>query len=200
MKRSILALSCVVSAFLTGAVLPPPAIANSFPAHTDTEPAPALPAITLVDQNGAPISLARFRGRPVLLGFVHTSCKGPCEMMTAKMRQVDQKLGSQADTRVTMVTVTTDPDHDGPPEMLAYAKAQGANLPGWYFLSGKPANVRRVLALYGVAHEESEEDEMKHVLDLYLIAPDGTQMHHYSGLETSPDRIASDIRKTLAER
>ncbi len=91
-----------------------------------------------------------------------------------------------------MVTVTTDPDHDGPPAMLAYAKAQGANLPGWYFLSGKPANVRRVLALFGIAHEETEEDEMTHVLDLYLIAPDGTAVHHYTGLETSPDRIASE--------
>jgi protein SCO1/2 len=199
-KRSIIILFCVASAFLAKAVLPIPAIANSLPAHTDAEPAQTLPAITLVDQNGASISLASFRGRPVLLGFVHTSCKGPCELMTAKMRQVDQKLGSDVDTKVTMVTVTTDPDHDGPPAMLAYAKAQGANLPGWYFLSGKPANVRRVLALFGIAHEESEEDEMTHVLDLYLIAPDGTRAHHYSGIETSPDQIASDIRKTLAER
>lgn len=180
--------------------MPIPAIANSLPAHTDAEPAQALPAITLVDQNGASISLASFRGRPVLFGFVHTSCKGPCELMTAKMRQVAQKLGADADNRVVMVTVTTDPDHDGPSAMLAYAKAQGANLPGWYFLSGKPANVRRVLALYGIAHEETEEDEMTHVLDLYLIAPDGSAVHHYTGLETSPDRIASDIRKTLAER
>jgi protein SCO1 len=200
MRRSILLLLCVVSAFLAGAVFSMPAIANSLPAHADTEPAQSLPAITLIDQNGSPISLASLRGRTVLVGFVHTSCKGPCELMTAKMSQVDQKLGSQADTRVTMVTVTTDPDHDGPPQMLAYAKAQGVNLPGWYFLSGKPADVRRVLALYGVSHEESEEDEMTHVLDLYLIAPDGVRAHHYSGLGTSPDQIASDIRKTLAER
>ena len=189
----------VLSLVLAGAISPRSVMANST-AESDAAPAEALPAVTLIDQNGKPVSLASLRGRPVLLGFVHTSCKGPCELMTAKMKQVEQKLGSQQDSKIAMVTVTTDPDHDGPAEMLKYAEAQGANQPGWFFLSGKPADVRRFLAVYHVAHEESEEDEMTHVLDLYLIAPDGTRARHYQGTTTPPEEIASDIRKTMAAR
>jgi protein SCO1 len=197
--RSIFLSLVALSIILAGAVFPRSVMANST-ASSDAAPAEALPAITLIDQNGKPLSLASLRGRPVLLGFVHTSCKGPCELMTAKMKQVEQKLGSHEDSKIAMVTVTTDPDHDGPAEMLKYAKAQGADQPGWFFLSGRPADVRRFLAVYNVAHEETEEDEMTHVLDLYLIAPDGTRARHYQGTTTSPNEIASDIRKTLAAR
>jgi len=196
-RRAAVAL-CLASALLTAALLP--SSAASEPANPAATTAGALPPVTLTDQNGKAVALASLRGTPILLGFVHTSCKGPCEMMTAKMKLVGEKLASHPDTRLTMVTVTTDPDHDAPAQMLAYAKAQGANQPGWLFLSGKPANVRRVLAAYGIAHDESEEDEMTHVLDLFLIAPDGATVRHYHGTEISPETIASDIRKTLARR
>jgi protein SCO1/2 len=159
-----------------------------------------LPPVSLLDQQGRPFSLASLKGAPVLVGFIHTSCKGPCEMMTARMKTVAESLGPKLDAKMAMVTITTDPEHDGPAQMLTYAKAQGANEKGWLFLSGKPADVRRVLALYNVPHEEGEEDEMTHVFELFLIAPDGRQVRHYHGTAVSPDAIASDIRKTLAQR
>jgi protein SCO1/2 len=163
-------------------------------------PVDGLPAVTLLDQRGRPFSLSSLKGTPVLVGFIHTSCNGPCEMMTARMKTVAESLGPKLDARVTMVTITTDPEHDRPAQMLAYAKAQGANENGWMFLSGKPADVRRVLALYNVSHEESEDDEMTHVFELFLIARDGRQIRHYQGTAIPPGTIASDIRKTLAQR
>src|SRR5579859_7183704 len=51
-----------------------------------------LPATTLVDQTGKNFSLATVKGRPALVGFIHTSCQGPCELMTAKMKTVADDL------------------------------------------------------------------------------------------------------------
>lgn len=195
LRRAAVAL-CLAS-ILAAAVIPASAASEPNPAVATAR---TLPPVTLTDQNGASVPLGSLRGEPILLGFIHTSCKGPCEMMTAKMKRVGEELRSHPDTKLTMLTITTDPDHDGPAQMLAYAKAQDANLPRWLFLSGKPADVRRVLAAYGIAHHESEEDEMTHVLDLFLIAPDGATVRHYHGTAISPDSIASDIRKTLARR
>jgi protein SCO1 len=151
-----------------------------------------LPKIDLVDQTGRLVSLASLRSRPLLIGFMHTECKGPCELMTARMKRVAQNLGRRFDSKVTMISITTDPDDDGPEQLLAYAKAQGADVNGWLFLTGQPPEVRRVLALYNVPHE-SEEDEMTHVSDLYLIAPDGRKIHQYRGAVIPPETIASDI-------
>lgn len=164
----------------------PPAIADG------------LPRVNLVDQKGAPLSLDSLKGKPMLVGFIHTSCKGPCEMMTAKMREVAKDLGARSDSTLTMVSITTDPEEDGPSQLLSYAKAQSVDAPGWFFLTGKPAEVDRVLAVYNIPHDEG--DEMTHVLDLFLLAADGRQVRHYHGADVAAAAIAADVRKTLARQ
>jgi protein SCO1 len=158
-----------------------------------------LPAVSLIDQNGKPVSLTSLKGRPVLISFIHASCKGACQMMTAKMKMVAQSLGSKFDSNVTMVSITTDPAHDGPPQLLAYAKNEGADAPGWLFLTGKPKAIGRVLALYHVPME-GPDDSMTHDFDLFLVAPDGREARQYQGMKVAPDVVASDIRKTSAHK
>jgi protein SCO1 len=158
-----------------------------------------LPGMSLIDQNGKTVSLTSLKGRPVLISFIHASCKGACQMMTAKMKMVAQSLGSKFDSSVTMVSITTDPAHDGPRQLLAYAKNEGADAAGWLFLTGKPKEVGRVLALYHVPME-GPDDSMTHDFDLFLVAPDGRETRQYQGMKVAPDVVASDIRKTSAYR
>jgi protein SCO1/2 len=158
-----------------------------------------LPPLLLLDQRGKSISLSAVKGKPVLVGFIHTSCKGVCEMMTAKMKQVAQSLGSQFDSSVTMVSITTDPDEDNPAAMLKYAKAQGADADGFLFLTGKRQQIDRLLKLYDVP-EEGPDEATTHVLELYLVAPDGSGMRKYNGMAVSPDTLASAIRNADPRR
>jgi protein SCO1/2 len=163
--------------------------------HAQPGLADGLPKIGLTDQNGRAISLSSLKGKPALVAFIHTQCEGPCELITANMKQVARSLGAGFNAEVTMVSITTEPDEDGSPELLAYAKAQGVNSGGWVFLTGSPADIRRLLALYGVAAEEKKSD---HVLELFLLSPDGAGVRRYSGVTARPETIASDIRKAAA--
>jgi protein SCO1 len=158
-------------------------------------PAPVdyLPPLQLINQRGKSVSLSAVKGKPVLVGFIHTSCKGVCEMMTAKMKQVAQSLGSQFDSSVTMLSITTDPNDDDPAALLKYAKAQGVDADGFLFLTGKPKQIDRLLKLYNVP-EEGPDEATTHVLDLFLIAPDGSGMRKYDGMKVSPDTLASAIK------
>ncbi|HLK87988.1 MAG TPA: SCO family protein [Candidatus Binataceae bacterium] len=158
-------------------------------------PADGLPAITLIDQQGRPLSLASLKGRPALVAFIHTQCEGPCELITGHMKQVAQTLGAGFHSEVTMISITTEPEEDRSSELLAYAKAQGVEGRGWVFLTGASANIRRLLALYGVLAEEKKSD---HVLELFLLAADGAAMRRYNGVTTPVQAIAADIRKTAA--
>ena len=63
------------------------------------------------------------------------------------------------------------------------------------FLTGTPAEIHRLLTLYGVA---AEDDDSAHVLELFLLSADGVGVRRYSGVATSPETIASDIRKTAS--
>lgn len=158
-----------------------------------------LPDAALVDQAGHPVSLASLKGKPVLVGFIHTSCGGVCEMLTAKMKSVAQDLDPLFDTKVTMVSVTTDPKEDSPAQLATYAKSQGAVGDGWIFLTGQPAEVARVLKVYNVPAGDPG-DELTHVLDLFLIGPDGRELRRYQGMQVKATEVAADIRNAVAHR
>ena len=164
-------------------------------ASTPLRSADGLPQVSLTDQKGRAVSLSSLKGKPALVAFIHTQCEGPCELITANMKQVARSLGAGFDSEVTMVSITTEPDEDGSRELLAYAKAQGVDSHGWVFLTGAPADIRRLLALYGVAAEERKSD---HVLELFLLSPEGAGLRRYSGVATRPETIASDIRKAAS--
>jgi len=151
-----------------------------------------LPAIELVDQNGRTVSLASFKGKPVLVSFIHASCLGVCELMTAKMRAVAQSLGAESEAKVTMLSITTDPAEDGPKQLRAYAKKEGVNADGWVFLTGKPDRIARLLVLYGVPYRENHDEET-HVMKLFLLGPDGREVHRYSGIKVAAETVAADI-------
>ena len=155
--------------------------------------------MSLIDQSGNPVSLSSIKGKPVLVGFIHTSCKGVCEMMTAKMKQVAMSLGPQFNSSVTIVSITTDPDEDNPAQLLKYAKAQGADAHGFLFLTGKPRQIDRLMTLYDVPDEGPDEATV-HVLDLFLVTADGSTMRKYNGMSVSPDALASDIKNADARR
>jgi protein SCO1 len=152
-----------------------------------------LPPVPLIDQNGKSILLNSLKGKPVLVGFIHTSCKGVCEMMTAKMRQVAEGLGRQFNSSVTMVSISTDPDDDSPAQLLKYAKAQNVDAEGYLFLTGTQQQIDRLLRLYHVP-EEGPDETTVHVLDFFLVAPDGSSMRKYHGMAVSAEALASDIR------
>jgi len=68
----------------------------------------------LVDQNGSQVSLASLKGKPLVVDFIYTSCKGECLMETAKLTNVAIRLGPDLGSKVTIVSISVDPEHDGP--------------------------------------------------------------------------------------
>jgi cytochrome oxidase Cu insertion factor (SCO1/SenC/PrrC family) len=191
----------IITALTLGAFTSAPAWAvnSTAPGASTFAQINRLPNIPLIDQSGHPTTLAALSGKPVLVGFIHTDCQGPCELMTARMKAIAQELEPSFNTKVTMVAVTTDPKEDHPAQLSAYAKAQGAEGAGWVFLTGKPDDVAHVLNIYGVPHGAAD-DEMAHVFELYLIGPDGRQLHRYHGPDIKTEAVAADIRTALARR
>ena len=50
-------------------------------------------------------------------------------METAKFANVALRLGNDLDLKVTLVSITVDPEHDGPKQLLDYSRQQGADEP-----------------------------------------------------------------------
>jgi protein SCO1 len=151
-----------------------------------------LPDIILTNQNSRSISLSSLRGKPVLVGFIHTMCKGVCQMMTANMRSIASALPPARAADVTMLLITTDPSDDRSAELSLYAKNQNLSGHDWVLVTGPQDRITQVMRLYGVKHEESD-DAMMHVMKLFLLTPRGALAHVYPGLKVSPQTVVEDI-------
>ncbi len=156
-----------------------------------------LPNITLVDQNGKQVSLSSLKGKPVLFDFIYTTCPGPCLMLTSRMRLVANKLGPMLGSKAWFVSVTVDPEHDSPAQLLDYSKQQGADQNGWLFLTGSPADVERLMAQFNLVRQRESDGTVDHVLEFFLVGANGQQLYQYVGSRADPATIARDIEQAV---
>jgi protein SCO1/2 len=158
-----------------------------------------LPAISLIDQHGASVSLASLKGKPVLIDFIYTSCASTCPRLTAKMTAIARQLGPELGTRVAMVSLTLDPEHDTPERLAKYAADQGARDSGWQFLTGTPAQIDQVLTLFKLRRTRGSDGSITHSISAFLIGPDGRQLRQYNALDVSAKAVAADVDRALAK-
>jgi protein SCO1 len=169
--------------------------------HRDSEgsaaSASALTEAKLVDQNGNAVVLASLKGKPLVVDFIYTSCPGPCLMETAKLANVAMRLGNDLGPKVTIVSITVDPEHDRPKQLLDYSRQQGADEKGWYFLTGGPADVDQALAGFKLSRQIEPDGSVGHLVDVMLIGPDGRVVREYDGEVVKAQDIVDDVKKTL---
>jgi hypothetical protein len=93
-------------------------------------------------------------------------------MLTQKMARVAERLGSQLGERVTLVSLSINPEHDGPQQLADYTKRQDAERKGWLFLTGTPANVDKVMAAaFRMVRERDEDGSVAHVMGIFSSGP-----------------------------
>ncbi len=168
--------------------------------HRDSGSAAAESVLTdakLVDQNGNTVALTSLKGKPMVVDFIYTSCPGPCLMETAKLENVALRLGSDIGSKVTIVSISVDPEHDGPKQLLDYSRQQGADQKGWYFLTGGPAEVDQALAGFKLSRQVEPDGSVGHMVDMMLIGPDGRLIREYNGEVVKAQDIVDDVKKTL---
>ena len=162
------------------------------------EAAEAAPEFELTDQAGAKRTLSSLRGKAVLLDFVYTSCPGPCPILTGTHVQVQKLVSETVGDRVWFVSISLDPARDTPPALRRYAKARGADLLNWSFLTGDAEAISSVLAAYGVGAVPGADFEIDHLVVTFLIDGEGRIVDRYLGLEHDPEELARDLAAVAA--
>jgi protein SCO1/2 len=152
--------------------------------------------LALVDQHGNKVALASLKGKPTLFDFIYTTCPGPCLMLTSRMKSIANQLGPLLGTEVQFVSVTVDPEHDHPADLLNYAKQQGADRNGWLFLTGPPADIDRLMAKFKLERHRESDGSVDHVLEFFLVGSDGRPLLQYVAFDVNPAKIAGDLQQT----
>ena len=132
------------------------------------EPPRAAPEFSLRGSDGAELTLARYRGKVVLMSFGYTHCAAVCPVTLATLAEARKSLGNAADA-VQVIFVTVDPERDDAARMKAYMAAFDASFVGATGSTDALSAMRRSYGVTARKQVTSDGYVMDHSSSIYLI-------------------------------
>lgn len=165
------------------------------------ERGPALPEVAkvppaeLVDETGKPFALPALAGKFWIADFVFTNCDGPCPLMTAQMRLLQDEFKDEPGLR--LVTFSVDPERDTPAVLAEYARRYQAKPGFWHFLTAPPGVVHK-LEYEGFKLPFDPTSPLDHSTMLVLVDSSGVIRGYYNAKdEERVEQLRADLRAFL---
>jgi protein SCO1/2 len=149
------------------------------------------PSFSLRDQNGRPISMADFRGQPVIVTFLYSHCKDTCPVEAKLIDESIQQLGHPA----AAIAVSVDPPNDTPQSVHRFIAEQGIQSNIRWVL-GSRRQLAPIWKGYAITPQKADEEHMARIT---LVDKKGFQKVGYPFDQTTPERIAHDMRALARE-
>jgi protein SCO1/2 len=158
-----------------------------------------VPDAAFVDQDGKKRAFSSFRGSPVAITFIYTSCPLPtfCPLMDRHFAAVQDAIRSDAALKkVQLVSVSFDPITDTPAVLKAHARALKADPARWTFLTGDRDAIDQFAARFGVSVTRAQDDpkDIAHTLRTAIIDANGKLVKVYTGNEWTPAQLLEDLK------
>ncbi|PWB45363.1 MAG: electron transporter SenC [Candidatus Methylomirabilota bacterium] len=124
------------------------------------------PNVSLVTHEGQTVQLYDdlIKDKKVLINFIYATCDKACPLATAKLLQVQKRLGSRVGQDIFMYSITLDPEHDSPEVLKKYAERYRVG-PGWLFLTGTRDAIDQVRYKFGERGEKESHTNFVRVGD-----------------------------------
>ncbi|HUK03426.1 MAG TPA: SCO family protein [Steroidobacteraceae bacterium] len=160
------------------------------------DPPRSAPEFSLAGSDGTALTLARYRGKTVLLSFGYTSCTAVCPVTLATLARARKLLGADA-AQVQVVYITVDPQRDNPQRMRKFLATFDPTFIGG---SGSDKELAAVRTQYGVSATRINlpdgDYSYSHSSFTYLIDRDG-RIRALMPFGHSADDFAHDLRVLL---
>ena len=99
-----------------------------------------------------------------------------------------------------MLSITVDPEHDGPAQLSGYIKAQGIDTKSWLFLTGSPVNIDRLLTDFQLRRRRDPDGSVEHISGVFILGPDGHELREYDGAIVNASTMIGDLQEVLASQ
>ncbi len=183
-------------------------VARRAPTPEPATPGTLVPDLRLVSQDGAPLGLAGYRGRVVVLTFVYTRCPVPefCPRMMARLAELDERLAAEPALfdATRLVAISFDHEFDTPEVLRRYGQAwvkdRGRGRFDHFALaSGSAEEVKAAADFFGVSFW-NEAGQIVHTFCTAVIGADGRLAATFDGNEWTADELLNEVRAAVARR
>jgi len=159
-----------------------------------------LPDIVLSDTRGRPVPLAEFRGKPLLVTLVYTSCADVCPTLIETLYPaVEEARSALGPDSFSVITVGFDVRHDTPERMRLMARERGINVPNWRFLAGDQASLDALARALGFAFY-ARPGGFDHMAQVSVVDKNGKLYQQVYGAVFEPPVIVEPLKDLVFGR
>jgi protein SCO1/2 len=147
------------------------------------------PDFELTDQDGKPVSMAEYRGRPVVVTYLYSHCKETCPIQAQMIRGALDDLGRN----IPALGISVDPFRDTPASARAFLRKAGMT-GRMRFVLGKRRQLQPVWRGFAIQPQLRDSEHQAYIT---LVDSKGLQRVAVPINQTSPEDLAHDIRVLL---
>ena len=148
----------------------------------------------LLDRDGKPVELSRYKGKPLLVNFVYTACFQVCPTTTRNLQKaVSETVNVMGADRFNIITIGFNQPFDSPQAMKDFAKRYGLDLPNWEFLSPAQAIVNDVTQGFGFSFVATAAG-FDHLNQITLVDAEGVIVRQVYGEKFTPKDLAEPLK------
>ena len=139
------------------------------------------------DEQGTAVTFSQWRGDPIVVTAIFTSCTTRCPLTIEKLEKLDAALRKKG-KRAQFALVTIDPQNDDPARLLRFK--QSHHLPeSWHMLRGGIEQTRDLCRMLGV-HAIVDDSHIDHNVRIAIVDSTGQIVRNFAGWDFDEDRAA----------
>jgi protein SCO1/2 len=150
--------------------------------------------------DGSPISLDAYRGKPLIVSMIFTSCHHVCPSTTQYLQQVVRKARSALDAdSFQVVSIGFDTSEDSPERMAQFRATTGVTDPRWEFLAGDAATMKDLTEQLGFIYYPSPRG-FDHLVQATIVDGQGSIYRQVYGMSFATPLLIEPLKELVFDR
>jgi protein SCO1/2 len=156
-----------------------------------------LAGVMLTAPDGQQVAVEAFRGKPLVISLIFTSCHHICPSTTVYLQQVVKKARSALDEdSFRVITVGFDTANDTPERMAEFGQVNGVTDPYWQFLAGDAAAIDALVSQLGFIYTPTSGG-FDHLIQSSIIDADGRVYRQVYGITFPTPQLIDPLKELV---
>lgn len=148
----------------------------------------------LLDRDGKPVELRKYRGKPLLVNFIYTACFQVCPTTTRNLQKaIAETVNVMGADRFNIVSIGFNQPFDSPQAMKDFSTRYGISLPNWEFLSPAPAILGELTKNFGFSYVATPAG-FDHLNQVTMVDAEGRIVRQVYGEKFTAKDLAEPLK------
>ncbi len=151
----------------------------------------------LTRADGTTVRLSDYRGKPLVVSLIYTSCYHICPTTTQHLAKVARTARAALGTdSFRVLTIGFDTPKDTPQAMARFAREQRVDLPGWDFASADAAALKQLAEDFGFLYFPAAQG-FDHLIQATVLDADGKIYRQVYGMTFDTPLLVEPLKELV---